>query len=365
MAKHLVVCCDGTWNVSTQRYRTNAAKVARAVVPVTTTGTEQRVRCLDGVGTKASERLRGGAFGWGLSEKVRDAYRFLVENFEPGDELYLFGFSRGAFTARSLAGLVRNSGVLRLEHENRLDEAWALYRDRGKKPGDRVSEEFRADYSHTTRIRFVGVWDTVGALGIPVPGPRVLRPLASFVNHFWAFHDTELSSWVDGAFHALAVDEERRAFEPTLWHQQSDAVGQELKQVWFSGSHVDVGGGHRDTSQSDLSLRWMVANATRYGLEFDDAALGAGPFTPLGGLHDSRTGLYRLTRPLHRPIGQARLKPDGPLDGHELLADTTELRFTTTPPPYDPPQLAKYLSKPEDVHIERIPGPSPELGQAA
>lgn len=347
MARRLVVCCDGTWNVPTQRYRTNVSKVARAVPPVSTTGTEQRVCYLDGVGTKWSDRLRGGACGWGLSEKIREGYRFLVENYEPGDELYLFGFSRGAFTARSLAGLVRNSGILRLDHENRLKEAWTLYRDRGKEPRHPESERFRALYSHETRIRFIGVWDTVGALGIPVPGPGVLKPLVNWVNSHCAFHDTTLSSWVDGAFHALAVDEKRRAFEPTLWHQQDRAEGQELRQVWLSGVHTDVGGGYQDTSQSDLSLRWMVANAERYGLEFTGSALGTGTADPLGRLHESREGLYRLTRPLHRPIGQAE-------KGHEYVADSAELRYNTPSMDYHPKELAKYLTKPEGVHIETL-----------
>ncbi|WP_328748160.1 DUF2235 domain-containing protein [Streptomyces sp. NBC_00285] len=357
MARRLVVCCDGTWNVATQRCRTNVAKVARAVLPVTATGTEQRVRYLDGVGTRPSERLRGGAFGWGLSRKVRDAYCFLVENYEPGDELYLFGFSRGAFTARSLAGLVRNSGILRLEHENRLQEAWDLYRDRGKEPDAQESRDFREDFSHPTRIRFIGVWDTVGALGIPVPGPHLLKPLATLVNRLWAFHNTELSSWVDGAFHALAVDERRRAFAPALWHQQPGAEeqGQQLKQVWFSGVHVDVGGGYPDTSQSDLSLRWMVANAAAHGLQFDSAALGLGADRPLGDLHESRTKLYRLTRPLNRPVGQSRNARDHRLDGREFVAATAELRYDTPEQHYAPPELRRYFDNPDGVHIEPVP----------
>lgn len=359
MAKRLVVCCDGTWNVPTQKYRTNVAKVARAVRPVSATGIEQRVHYLDGVGTKASERLRGGAFGWGLSEKVREAYRFLVENYEVGDELYLFGFSRGAFTARSLAGLVRNSGILKLAHENRLKEAWALYRDRGKDPKHPEAAKFRARYSHETRIRFIGVWDTVGALGIPVPGPRILKPLANLVNSHCAFHDTTLSSWVDGAFHALAVDEQRRAFAPTLWHQQADAEGQELRQVWFSGVHCDVGGGYQDTSQSDLGLRWMVARAAEYGLDIDTGALGLGRFDALGELHESRTKFYRLTRPLHRPIGQSESDGEHRPDGHEFVSATAKTRYKNPDPRYCPPELKRYLGQKTGVHIEPIPDETP------
>ncbi|BFO18636.1 hypothetical protein SHKM778_50240 [Streptomyces sp. KM77-8] len=113
MAKRLVVCCDGTWNFADQPSKTNVAKVALSVLPGSAAGKEQRVYYHSGVGTLRRERLRGGAFGAGLSRNVVDAYRFLVETYEADDELFLFGFSRGAFTARSLAGLVRNSGILR------------------------------------------------------------------------------------------------------------------------------------------------------------------------------------------------------------------------------------------------------------
>jgi uncharacterized protein (DUF2235 family) len=360
MAKRLVVCCDGTWNAANQKYRTNVSKVARAVLPASADGTEQRVGYLNGVGTKWTEKLPGGAFGWGLSGKVREAYCFLVENFEPGDELFLFGFSRGAYTVRSLAGLVRNSGILRLEHENRLAQAWDLYRDRGKKPAEQVSKDFRKDYSHETKIRFIGVWDTVGALGIPIPGPHVLWPLVKWVNSHWAFHDTELSSWVEGAFHAVAIDEERQAFQPALWHQQP-GVGpeeQELSQVWFSGVHCDIGGGYQDTALSDLSLLWTVDKAVRFGLALDTAALGTGPLRPLGEIHDSFNGLFRLAPRLNRPIGQARATKDGPLDGHECVAETARLRYRTPPDPgYDPPGLKNYLNAKGKVCIAPVPGP--------
>lgn len=212
MAKRLVVCCDGTWNFADQPSKTNVAKVALSVLPGFAAGKEQRVHYHSGVGTRRRERLRGGAFGAGLSRNVVDAYRFLVETYEPDDELFLFGFSRGAFTARSLAGLVRNGGILRREHADRIPEAWALYRDRIEQPNGAAATLFRRSYARETEIRFIGVWDTVGALGIPVPGPTWLQPAAHRFNRRWAFHNTELSSWVRAAFHALAIDEQRSAF---------------------------------------------------------------------------------------------------------------------------------------------------------
>lgn len=277
MAKRLVVCCDGTWNFADQPSKTNVAKVALSVLPGFAAGKEQRVHYHSGVGTRRRERLRGGAFGAGLSRNVVDAYRFLVETYEPDDELFLFGFSRGAFTARSLAGLVRNGGILRREHADRIPEAWALYRDRIEQPNGAAATLFRRSYARETEIRFIGVWDTVGALGIPVPGPTWLQPAAHRFNRRWAFHNTELSSWVRAAFHALAIDEQRSAFRPALWHQQPGAAeqGQELKQVWFAGVHCDVGGGYKETGLSDIPLLWMVDQARRQGLQFDTDVLSA------------------------------------------------------------------------------------------
>ena len=359
MAKCLIVCCDGTWNVADQPSKTNVTKVALAVRPHAA-DVEQRVYYHSGVGTRRWERLRGGAFGTGLSGNVLDAYRFLVDAYEPGDSVYLFGFSRGAFTVRSLAGLVRNCGILRREHAHRAREAWTLYRNRVEKPTGTASTLFRRAYAHEAGIHFIGVWDTVGSLGIPVPGASWLRPVVSLIDRRWAFHDTELSSWVEGAFHALAIDEQRRPFAPTLWHQQSgDAEnGQELRQVWFAGVHCDVGGGYQETSLSDIALLWMVDQARRYGLEFDEEALSAnGPreMTPdsdvgfrvrpdsMGPVHDSRTGLYVLARPLHRPIGQAVDRNHRP-DGRERVSESARERFDKNPS-YRPPELVRHLAQ--------------------
>ena len=371
MARHLVVCCDGTWNRADQSYKTNVAKVALAVRQHTADGTEQRVYYHSGVGAQRPERLRGGAFGWGLSKNVLDAYHFLVQTYEPGDRLYLFGFSRGAFTARSLAGLVRNCGILRREQADRTAEAWALYRSRTKQPTSVAATLFRQAYAHETEIRFIGVWDTVGSLGIPVPAPWFLRPLVDRFNKRWAFHDTTLSSWVNGAFHALAVDEQRSAFPPTLWHQQKSAAeqGQELRQVWFAGVHTDVGGGEKDSSLSDLPLLWMVRHASRYDLEFDPVVLSektpeelksptAYDVRPcaLGDRHYSRVKFYKVFRVVNRPIGQAveppELKEPGApdvdvLDGCEALSDSVVQRYRTTDKPskreYRPPKLDEYF----------------------
>lgn len=310
MHKRLIVCCDGTWNTPDQQAPTNVTKLALAVAEAGADGMEQRVYYHRGVGTSRWQRLRGGAFGMGLSRNVRDCYRFLIQNYAPGDQLFLLGFSRGAFTARSLAGLVRNSGLLRPEHIDRVGQAYALYRDRGTATHPRGIEAtlFRRTYSYESGIRFIGVWDTVGALGIPITFMGLLNP----INRRYRFHDTALSTTVQRAHQALAIDERRGPFAPTMWVQQPDAVGQILEQVWFAGVHTDVGGGQRDPGLADIALLWMVDRAADAGVAFDpgyfsaaapadaaqrEAARRTGAYVapdPALLPHDSFTGLYRL-----------------------------------------------------------------------
>ncbi|RDH75682.1 DUF2235 domain-containing protein [Mycolicibacterium moriokaense] len=351
MSKRLVLCCDGTWNSPDQQAPTNVTKIALAVAPFDSTGREQRTFYHRGVGTDKWERFRGGAFGVGLSRNVRDAYRFLVQNYDPGDELYLFGFSRGAYTARSTAGFVRNCGILRREQADRVDEAYELYRDKSSKTHPRGTEAtlFRRSYSHETRIRFIGVWDTVGALGIPVDGA-----LAKLINQRWEFHDTKLSGTVDAAYQALAIDEKRGPFRPTLWEPQPVASpGQTVEQVWFAGVHSDVGGGYPDHEISDIPLLWMVDRARRAGLSFyeqafsqaeaalptsaDDAcALTAVSADALGRIHDTRTGLYKRIRAFNRTLGTTD-------EAHEYVASTAVERLEGRSD-YSPDNLAAYLS---------------------
>jgi uncharacterized protein (DUF2235 family) len=317
--KRLVVCCDGTWNRPDHIDQgvaapTNVAKLALALADEDGAGNPQVLHYQAGVGTRPWEQLLGGGFGVGLSRNVMECYRFVVENYEPGDELYFFGFSRGAFTARSLAGLVRNSGILKPGHRDRINEAYKLYRSSSKdtQPTGIAAELFRRAHAYSeVYIQCVGVWDTVGALGIPIDGFR--PPLLS---KLWTFHDTTLSRYVRNAFHAVAIDERRQPFKPTLWVQQDDAGDQTLVQMFFAGVHCDVGGGYREPELSELALVWMVDNARGCGLafraghlvvrqEYDAAKRREGielAPDPLGPLHDSRTRFYRLLPPYDRRI---------------------------------------------------------------
>lgn len=355
MTKRLVLCCDGTWAIPDQNddgcpCPTNVTKFALGIdnkgVDDNGDEIEQRVFYHRGVGTGRRDRLDGGAFGVGLSRDVLAAYQFILENFQPGDELFLLGFSRGAYTARSTAGLIRNAGILRRRFRSRLREAYALYRDRTPTTNPRAIEAtlFRRSYSHETRIRCVAVWDTVGALGIPLTG----IPVVDRFNRRWEFHDTNLSTTVDNAFQALAIDERRKPFAPTMWQQQDGADGQRLEQVWFAGSHGDVGGGNRNSSLSDIALLWMIDCCESCGLAFRPntfqgaAHSGTGGFTVVaapdegGPIQESRTGFWRLLPPYLRPIGVRD-------PAHERVAETAMNRHQNYPN-YRPPNLAKYLN---------------------
>jgi uncharacterized protein (DUF2235 family) len=356
MAKQLVVCCDGTWNVPDQlrdgiAAPTNVAKLALGIATGGDSG--QLLYYEPGVGTASDEHLLGGAFGFGLSHNIRNCYRFLARSYEPGDMVYLFGFSRGAYTARSLAGLIRNCGILRAENLEHVDEAFAFYRDRTSRthPSALASQLFRRMYSHDEDdIHFIGVWDTVGALGIPseFPGWEALSGHLEGWQELWGFHDTQLSSHVQFAYHALAIDEQREAFAPTLWTQDSAVAGQTVEQVWFAGVHTEVGGGSRDASLSDIALLWLVERATRCGLRLEPGHLqlgapdGAGEtISPnyAGPIVDSRHGLWQAVRGYHR----LEKLPSTLVPG-QSVASSAARRARERIDDYSPPGLSELLA---------------------
>jgi uncharacterized protein (DUF2235 family) len=364
VGKTLVVCCDGTWNQpDEQRHGTKApTNVAKLALAVAREEGRQQLFYEPGVGTAPRERLAGGAFGYGLSRNIRNCYRFLARAYAPGDAVFLFGFSRGAYTARSLAGLIRNCGILTADDPDVVNSAYAFYRDRTSltHPTSIQSELFREMHSHPPEpITFIGVWDTVGALGIPggFPGWTELSRVFSGWQKLWGFHDTQLSSQVVNAIQALAIDEQRSAFKPTLWTQGPDAPAtQNLKQVWFTGVHSEVGGGTDDNALSDITLLWMAAEAERAGLTFAAGRPEAGwpeqkiePAAPnyAGELHDSRHGLFKLARPYHR-LAQP---PDTTQRG-QAISSTAVRRATERIGGYAPPGFGQYLQtlgKPMDV----------------
>jgi uncharacterized protein (DUF2235 family) len=360
MPKRLVVCSDGTWNNPDQTEDgvpspTNVTKVALAVDDRDAAGQPQMVFYDRGVGTRWYSKWIGGAFGAGLSKNIQDAYRFLIANYAEGDFLYLFGFSRGAYTVRSLAGLLRKCGLLRREFAGKLDSAYELYRRRDdrSRPSETEATLFRRSFSHEPRIHFVGVWDTVGALGIPVDG------LLPMISDKWKFHDVKLSSRVDHAYHALAIDEKRRAFAPTLWEQQHDAPPhQVLEQVWFAGVHSNIGGGYASTGLSGLALEWMARKATACGLAIDFARLPVAlrPKPNAAEMpRDSQTLFYRILGrgDYLRPIGKddngvprdAGRNPDGTVRiSREAAAQSAAAKLNAAGSPYTAPNLRAFLA---------------------
>jgi uncharacterized protein (DUF2235 family) len=273
--KRLVVCCDGTWQQAEQPVPTNVLKLAEMVPsndPVE--GTPQIVRYNRGIGSGPEwlDRLGGGAFGWGIDQEIQSTYTFLCLNYEAGDEIYLFGFSRGAYTVRSLAGLMRVAGgLLPREEVEKVPDAYAIYR--ANYDLARKEREMKA-ISPTVRpvkITVLGCWDTVGSLGVP----RTLPVLSRFLNKKYEFHDYRLSNLIEHALHAVAIDEDRKVFDYTPMEQSEANIkaGQTLHQVWFPGDHGAVGGGNLGTAAlADGALLWMIdtiQNTLNLGLRFD------------------------------------------------------------------------------------------------
>ena len=355
--KRLILCCDGTWNKADQESNgvpcpTNVVRISCRIAK-RDGGIPQIIYYDQGVGSgNVLDRFSGGAFGEGLEDNINDAYRFLVANYEFGDELFLFGFSRGAFTARSIAGMVRKCGVLGRKFVEHYRDAIALYRSEHR-PADAAAVKFRKEYSvcagEGIKIKFIGVWDTVGALGIP------LRGLRWMTRSKHQFHDTELSGVVEHAYHALAIDERRAPFEPALWLHKPKP-GQIIEQKWFCGVHSDIGGGYPERGLSDITLNWMIEKAQTQnpgpGLKFDNEAMLAHVLRPdpLAMLHNSKTGLYRITPGSDRPIGLAAKAPNAAGDNTsrhdptQSVHDSVLTRWDTDAS-YRPQGLKDYLKR--------------------
>jgi uncharacterized protein (DUF2235 family) len=304
--KRLVICCDGTWNSADQKFPTNVFKASQAIPQKTRDDPEGQLIYYDGgVGSAGLLARLPGLFGHGLWDNVKQAYRFLVDHHQPGDEIFLFGFSRGAYTVRSVVGMTRKCGVLRQDRIDLIDKAYDFYRDSSVKPASTEADDFRRQNSvpqdgageMVPRVKLLGVWDTVGSLGVPV------GPLSSLTRRKHLFHDVSLSRIVDNAFQALAIDEKRADYRPTLWEQHADATTQRLEQRWFAGVHTDIGGGNADSGQSVRCLRWLLDRAEECGLVLDREFLDARyPEVPLSAIHESRNHIFKLRPMYSRPI---------------------------------------------------------------
>ena len=287
--KRIVICADGTWQSPEKGECTNVLRLGRAIKPVASDEVDQVVFYDWGVGTDR-KKIAGGISGAGIDKNIQDCYRFIVQNFDPSDHLFFFGFSRGAYTVRSLGGLIRNCGILQREHAARIPDAYELYRSRRSDfhPNSSRSVAFRRKYavSNKSPIKFIGVWDTVGALGIPIPF------LGTLGDDKYLFHDTEPSSIVEIARHAISIDENREDFKPAQW--DSGKSGIDLVQAWFAGVHSDVGGGYTDRGLADAAFEWLLGEARIAGLEVEDHLTNSIAANPLGRLHNEWKGFYKL-----------------------------------------------------------------------
>ncbi|WP_058188242.1 DUF2235 domain-containing protein [Terracidiphilus gabretensis] len=264
MSKRIVFCSDGTWQAPLNN--TNVYRLYKALA----VADDQITFYDDGVGADATglSRILEGAFGQGLLQKIQDSYTKIAHVYEPGDQIFLFGFSRGAYTARSLAGMIATCGLPGGSFTNDcVTQAFTAYRT----PTQRASilAGLSASNLQQASIQMVGVWDTVGSLGIPA--------IFGGINESqYGFLDTSLHPCVKNAFQCLALDEKRMQFPATLWDGPA-APGQTLEQVWFSGCHGDVGGGTAQggpmdagTRLCDVTMGWMVSRAQQCGLTFVD-----------------------------------------------------------------------------------------------
>ena len=330
--KRIIICADGTWNKPeedlSKDFPTNVLKFARALAPIDNKGIEQVVFYDWGLGSY-HDSATAGAFGSGINKNIADGYRFIVQNYNPGDELFFFGFSRGAYTVRSLSGLIYNCGILQRQYANRTQEAYDLYKNTEIHPRDEYSVNYRKKYSvnHDVRVKFIGVWDTVGALGIPI---RML----GFLNEKHLFHDNKIGPNIDVARHALSIDEKRDDFEATIWKQRSNM---DLKQVWFAGVHADVGGGYKPgksgESLSDIPLEWMVKEASKSGLNFEDHLLKSIKGNSKAEQHEEYQGFFKLMGKRIRKIYK-----------HTYIHKSVKERYDSMGN-YNPEPLTNYIEK--------------------
>jgi uncharacterized protein (DUF2235 family) len=355
-AKNIALFIDGTWNEPSKNEETNVRKLFHASRFDVAGRAPQVTYYLPGVGTDIKQShpgmpaglyggdlsfkdqllkempvsgsvLRsaiGGGFGKGTAARIKEAYCFLSSEYDRdrGDKLFIFGFSRGAFAARSLAGFVSRVGTLLRDKLHLVEAAYRIYEE-GADPEDTPLREFLLEFAGQAMIRsiedegamlihLVGVWDTVGALGLP-------GRLRRFTAKHTEYHQTEVPPTVLAARHALALHELRKPFEPLLWSNRNHHPG--LLQVWFPGAHADVGGGYgKDASAlADNALRWMAGEAMTFGLQIEPHTWWMNTSSGNEVLHhEIRKWFYWLT-PTVRPQLQRLLDAPGPSDMDNAL----------------------------------------------
>jgi uncharacterized protein (DUF2235 family) len=294
MPKRLVLLFDGTWNtLLNPKETTNVVRVGQAVLEADKSGTKQVVYYNSGVGSGGWwDQIMGGVFGAGVKSNVQRGLTFIAFNYNDGsgefdagetydqipDEIYIFGFSRGAYTARALAGVIGAiGGIPKVSEFGAAEKLWAHYRKRRRTEEDKEEIEkliYKVPKNYKL-IKCIAVWDTVGSYGIPsgLGLSGLARKLTSWTRNF---RDNEIGKDIEFGLHAMAIDELRRAFTATAWVPRKDDKGNPLpepkvEQVWFAGAHANVGGGYERAGLSDHALIWMMARLhEKTGLRFDD-----------------------------------------------------------------------------------------------
>ena len=360
--KRLAVFLDGTWNFVGDN--TNVWRLRSLCAPASADGTVQLALYEKGV-----SGLFGGLFGDGVDTIIQKAYQWLVDRYDDGDEIFIFGFSRGAYTARSLAGFIAKCGLLQsggalgvtqLYNRYRRPSArtiWALIDAQQNDPAAAftLEERLMLKYSLAVHIKFVGVWDTVGDLGVPWLS---LEGLSWLTSH--GFLSTGLRRPIDYGFHALAIDEHRLAFSPTLWtvrhtdNPDFDAAPtrdiSSVEQRWFVGAHANVGGGYDSDILPQVPLRWLMKKASLHGLAFrNDVTLDGDELTaPItDSYRDFMYGLYHLVSPPHyRTIGAPPKPADGGAEAtvNETIDASVFARWRANGS-YRPPNVADWAAR--------------------
>ena len=322
--KNIVLCSDGTGNKGGYGADSNVYKTYKAV-DINTPGVDQYTFYDQGVGTDKSDTSKNkyrtalsGAFGFGFGDNVLHLYHFLARSYDTGDAIFLFGFSRGAATVRAFAGFINACGLVDRHHpsvqtngtfdgdkfQNLVSRAFDCYKSKDKN----IQQNFKNQYAikddtyapnGDLKIKFVGVWDTVSALGFPKDFSVLLEYFFAALDKItdriprWAhnFYDYELNNSIENAYHALSIDDERTTFHPLVWDEKNFTGN--VEQVWFAGVHSNVGGGYPRTGLSDVALQWMLTKAQAHGLVFhrDDITAIQDSANVYDKLYDSRDGV--------------------------------------------------------------------------
>lgn len=278
--KNIIICCDGTGN----EYGVNNTNVVETYT-LAIKNDKQVVYYDPGVGTGGWEYNEGSgilaaksdlATGHGLQKNVLDAYQFLMECYEEDDQIYLFGFSRGAFTARSLAGMLNKCGLLRSDNDNLVEYVSKIY---NTSDNTAIASGFKETFCRSCPVYFIGVWDTVKSL---------------VMNANKKFHDAKLNSDVKYGYHAMSIDEKRKDFPPCLWDESDVQVNQTIEQVWFAGVHADVGGWYNERGLANISLHWMINKAISCGMIVDVNMLKKHKKDPYDVKHEEYKGFWKF-----------------------------------------------------------------------